>query len=118
MKTHVTIGEDIIGHHSSQLLKMARQIAVGHHEKWDGSGYPQGLKGEEISIECRIAALCDVFDALTSERPYKKAWPAEKAAELIREEAGKHFDPKLAELFLDLVPVVVSLRNQYSDDVE
>ena len=116
MKTHASIGEDIIGDHTSDLLELARQVAIGHHEKWDGSGYPGGLKGEEISVESRIAAICDVFDALTSERPYKTAWPVEKAVAMITEESGKHFDPRLAQLFIDLVPEVVALRGEFPDE--
>ena len=118
MKTHTTMGADIIGDHTSELLDLARQIAVCHHEKWDGSGYPNGLKGEDIPIEARIAAICDVFDALTSARPYKEAWPVERAVALVREESGKHFDPKLAELFLDLVPDVVAMRDEFPDDTD
>ena len=118
MKTHATIGADIVGDHASDLLEMAREIAVCHHEKWDGSGYPKGLKGEEIPIEARIAAVCDVFDALTSERPYKNEWPVERAVALIEEEAGTHFDPRLSELFLALVPDVVALRDEHPDEEE
>lgn len=84
-KLSLSIGADIIGDHTSDLLDLARQIAGDHHGKWDGSDCPRGLKGEEIPIEARIAAICDVFDALTSEHPYKKAWPVEKATGVIRE---------------------------------
>jgi len=116
MKTHTTIGADIIGDHPSEILRMARQIALYHHEKWDGSGYPEGLKGEAIPIESRITAVCDVFDALTSARPYKKAWTFEDAADYIRDNAGKHFDPELARRFLDLIPDVVALRGDFPDE--
>jgi putative two-component system response regulator len=118
MKTHTTIGTDIIGDHPSEILEMSRRVAIGHHEKWDGSGYPRGLKGDEIPIEARIAAICDVFDALTSARPYKKAWSIERAIGLVGEEAGKHFDPRLSELFLDLIPEVLALRERYPDEEE
>ena len=111
---HAAIGGNIIGEHSSELLTMARNVAQYHHEKWDGSGYPHGLKGEKIPIEARIAAICDVFDALTSARPYKQAWPLEQALSLIKEQAGHHFDPKLVKVFLGIVPDVVALRDKFA----
>jgi putative two-component system response regulator len=88
MKQHPRIGADIIGDHSSALMQMARIIALTHHEKWDGTGYPQGLKGDDIPLEGRIVAIADVFDALTSERPYKKAWTAAAAIEYMQMQAG------------------------------
>ena len=109
---HAAIGGNIIGVHSSELLSMARNVALYHHEKWDGKGYPHGLKGDEIPIEARIAAICDVFDALTSARPYKEAWPLERAINHIKEQAGNHFDPKLVDIFLGIVQNVVSLREE------
>jgi len=118
MKTHAQIGADIIGNDSSDLMKMARSIAITHHEKWDGSGYPNGLKGEETPIEGRISAICDVFDALTSVRPYKKAWPVEKALSLINSESGKHFDPDLVPLFNEIFPDIITIREEYGDDKE
>lgn len=118
MKAHTTIGIDIIGNHSSKLLELAQQIALHHHERWDGAGYPRGLKGEEIPIESRIAAICDVFDALTSKRPYKEAWSVDKATAFIKESAGTHFDPTLAGLFIELIPEVVALRVQHPDEEE
>lgn len=116
MKTHSEIGGDIIGDHDHDLMRVARIIALTHHEKWDGSGYPKGVSGEDIPIEGRIAAICDVFDALTSDRPYKKAWPVERAVDLIREESGKHFDPALVDLFNQLLPEILEIREQYADD--
>ena len=118
MKTHAQIGADIIGKNTSVLMTLARTIALTHHEKWDGSGYPNGLKGEEIPLEGRISAICDVFDALTSARPYKKAWPVEKAISLINDESGKHFDPELVFLFNKILPKVIEINKQYSDDNE
>jgi len=118
METHVEIGVDIIGDFNSDMLEMARQIAGSHHEKWDGSGYPNGLSSENIPIEGRIAAICDVFDALTSARPYKKAWPVEEAIAFLQENAGSHFDPKLIELFIEIIPDVLSLREEHPDDDE
>lgn len=115
MQTHAAIGAKIIGEDGSNLLRMARDIALCHHEKWDGSGYPQGLSGADIPLEARIVALADVFDALTSERPYKKAWPVEQATALIREQSGKHFDPQLVEVFFDSLPDILKARSQWLD---
>ncbi len=100
MKTHTRIGADILSGSSSPLLRMAEEIALTHHERWDGSGYPRGLSGEEIPLVGRISAICDVFDALTSKRPYKEAWPAAVALEEVWAQRGRHFDPRLVELFL------------------
>ena len=93
MKTHAEIGAKILEGHSSDIMELARSIALSHHEKWDGSGYPYGSKDVAIPIEGRIAAVCDVFDALTSERPYKKAWSVEDGMDFIKDNAGSHFDP-------------------------
>ncbi|MBF0270412.1 MAG: response regulator [Alphaproteobacteria bacterium] len=113
IETHAAIGAEIIGEHGSELLTMARNVALYHHEKWDGSGYPHGLKGEEIPIEARIAAICDVFDALTSPRPYKEAWPLEGVVALFKDQAGKHFDPRLVDLFLGMLPDILALRDTF-----
>ncbi len=99
MKTHAAIGAEILGGSDFPLMKMAHTIALRHHEKWDGSGYPDGLKGEDIPIEGRIVAICDVFDALLSTRPYKVPWPIEKVLDFYNEQSGKHFDPNLIEVF-------------------
>ncbi|AOY87179.1 two-component system response regulator [Marinobacter salinus] len=115
MKAHAEIGARLLEGNDSDLLVMAREIALNHHEKWDGSGYPKGLKGTTIPISGRIAALADVFDALTSARPYKKAWPLADAIQLIRENRGIHFDPELVELFLDDVDSFVAIKNAYLD---
>lgn len=117
MKTHVQIGADIIGDHPSELLRMARAVALTHHEKWDGTGYPNGLSGESIPLEGRIVAIADVFDALTSERPYKSAWSTSDALHWMREQSGKSFDPRLLSLFLDLVPEAERIRLAYADVV-
>ncbi|MEA2447853.1 MAG: cyclic di-GMP phosphodiesterase [Actinomycetota bacterium] len=100
MRSHTLVGAEILSGGTSKLLEVAREIALAHHEKWDGSGYPNGISKETIPIFARIAALADVFDALTSVRPYKEAWTNEKAFALIEENAGSHFDPHLAKLFL------------------
>jgi cyclic di-GMP phosphodiesterase len=99
MKTHSVIGAKILSHSNSKLLKLAEIISLTHHERWDGTGYPRGFKGEEIPLIGRIACICDVFDAIISERPYKKAWPIDKSVEHIRSCSGTFFDPALAGLF-------------------
>ncbi len=116
MKSHVEIGAEILSNHPAEIIQVARKIALTHHEKWDGSGYPKGLVGEEIPIEGRIAAICDVFDALTSERPYKEAWPVDRAVDLIRSESGKHFEPKIAGEFIDILPAILQIREDHADD--
>ncbi|MBU1332254.1 MAG: response regulator [Gammaproteobacteria bacterium] len=99
MSRHARIGHDILRDEQySPLLELAAEIALNHHEKWDGSGYPQGLRGEEIPLSARIVALCDVYDALRSSRPYKPAWTAENAQAYILEQAGQHFDPQLVAI--------------------
>ncbi len=115
MKLHVTIGSDIVGDHPSELIQMAKVIAETHHEKWDGSGYPNGLSGEDIPLESRIVMICDVFDALTSKRPYKEPWPTERAIDLINSEAGKHFDPDLVEFFRGIVDEFLVIKDEYPD---
>lgn len=102
MQTHTEIGAKILSGSKSKLLKVAETICLTHHEKWDGSGYPRGLKGAEIPLSGRIACICDVFDALISERPYKAAWPLEKAMDEIELRSGSHFDPKLVGLFMQM----------------
>jgi len=115
MRSHVDIGARIIGEHSGGLLAMAAIIARTHHEKWDGSGYPQGLAGEAIPIEGRIVAIADVFDALTSVRPYKPAWPVEDACALLRDQCGRHFDPELVERFLGCLPEVLEVKARWAE---
>lgn len=115
MRQHVSIGANIIGEHPSGLLRMAHRIALTHHEKWDGSGYPNGLAGEGIPIEGRIVAIADVFDALTSERPYKQAWPVEEAVAFLREQSGQHFDPDLVELFIQQLPAVLEVKARWAE---
>ena len=113
MQQHAVIGAEIIGEHDDPLLKMARRIALTHHEKWDGSGYPYSLAGEDIPLEGRIGAIADVFDALTSQRPYKPAWTIEATMELLESEAGKHFDPKLVAEFKQILLQVVEIRDTH-----
>ena len=116
MHTHSQIGADIIGDTAgSDLFEMAANIALYHHEKWDGSGYPTGISGEDIPLEARIASLADVFDALVSSRPYKKPWTVEDALAHIAAESGRSFDPTLAALFLNLAPQFEAVRREYTD---
>lgn len=115
IETHADLGYRILRDHDAPLLRMAAEIALTHHEKWDGSGYPRGLAGMDIPIEARIAAICDVFDALTSPRPYKKAWPIDEVVSFFNEQSGKHFDPELARLFLGLLDRVIALRGDFPD---
>lgn len=118
MQKHVEYGGDILGNHDSELLSLAREVALGHHEKWNGKGYPKGLKGDEIPLSARIVAIADVFDALTSERPYKAAWPIDKVINLLEEESGEHFDPALVPEFLKCLPKVKDIMEEYGDDKE
>lgn len=120
MKQHPEIGARIIGRvaQESALLALACTIALTHHEKWDGSGYPSGLKGEEIPIEGRIVALADVFDALTSVRPYKRAWSVEDALALIREQSGRHFDPDLVAAIDDVLPEFLEVQRRFAEAPE
>lgn len=115
MKTHVTIGADLLDGSDVPLLRMAKNIALTHHEKWDGSGYPAGLSGDTIPLEGRICAICDVFDALTSERPYKKAWPVKDAMQFIQQQSGMHFDPALVSLFDTVLDEVLAYREAHMD---
>ena len=115
MQKHPEIGAQIIGEHNASMLQMARRIALGHHEKWDGSGYPAGLAGDDIPIEARIVAIADVFDALTSVRPYKKAWTVEDAVALIREQSGRHFDPQLVECFIRRLDEINQIRERWAE---
>ncbi len=115
IKTHPKIGFDILSNSDSELLEAAAEIAYSHHEKYDGSGYPRGLSGAEIPIFGRICAVADVFDALTSARPYKPAWSLEDTIALIREETGSHFDPECVDAFLQDIDQIKIIRKVYSD---
>jgi putative two-component system response regulator len=114
MKTHCEIGARILEGAGSGLLEMGRQVSLTHHEKWDGSGYPRALAGEDIPLVGRICALADVFDALTSDRPYKRAWTVDAALEFIRAESGRHFDPQLVTTFFEKLPAVLSIRERFA----
>ncbi|KZN13455.1 HD-GYP domain-containing protein [Marinomonas sp. TW1] len=115
MKTHALIGGEILSNPNSYLIELAQKVAMTHHEKWDGSGYPNQLKGDDIPIEGRIVAIADVFDALTSERPYKKAWSIEEAMDFIHQQSGKHFDPALPPLLEQELPSILTIKDKYMD---
>jgi putative two-component system response regulator len=115
MKSHTLIGADLLGGADSSLLELAMSIAEHHHERWDGSGYPHGLAGTTIPLEARITAVCDVYDALTSARPYKGPWSEEQAIAYMQEQRGRHFDPTVVDAFLELLPQVRALRARYGD---
>lgn len=118
MKTHAAIGYELLRGTTSEVLNTAALIAGAHHEKWDGSGYPKGLSGDSIPLFGRIVAVADVFDALTSERVYKPAWPLEKAKQLLIDGRGVHFDPKCVDAFLAAWDDAMLIRNKFKDSVE
>jgi len=115
MQSHATIGAEIIGEHGDGMLQLAHQIALTHHEKYDGSGYPNGLAGEAIPLTGRIVAIADVFDALTSVRPYKRAWTEEEAVAHMVQQKGKHFDPALIDLFVAQLPAIRTVRERWAE---
>jgi putative two-component system response regulator len=116
MQQHTIIGAEIIGRHDSELLRMARNIAFTHHEKWNGNGYPAGLLGDTIPLEGRIVAITDVFDALTTRRPYKEAWMMEDAIKLIEQESGEYFDPALVLAFMRSLPEIEAIMHEYAEN--
>ncbi len=116
MYQHPVMGAEIIGKHDNELLETARIIALTHHEKWNGSGYPQGLKGEDIPLEGRIVAIADVFDALVSVRPYKKAVPLDEALQYFDNQSGQHFDPALVSAFHQALPEILKIKEIYADE--
>lgn len=116
MQTHTEIGAEILGGDESDLLNLARIIALTHHEKWDGTGYPKGLVGAAIPMAGRIVAAADVYDALTSVRPYKDAWPTEKAVSYMQQSAGTHFDPEVIHHFLKRLPDINKIMQEHADE--
>ena len=118
MQTHTQIGADILSGDDSDLMLMAHDIALTHHEKWNGKGYPNALTAEAIPLTGRVTALADVFDALTSVRPYKEAWPIQKAVDYIRNESGQHFDPVLVSHFLDRISAIIDIKEKYAEPSE
>lgn len=117
MQGHAQAGHDMLAGAESPMLKMGAIIALMHHEKWDGSGYPNKLKGKDIPVEGRIVALVDVFDALSCKRCYKEAWPIEKVFEVLEQDAGKHFDPELVELFKECQPEFDEVRRRHPPNI-
>ena len=117
MRRHPLIGYEIIKDSPSSYLRMGALIALGHHEKFDGSGYPHGLVGDHIPLVARIVAIADVFDALTSVRPYKEAWPVEDAYAYIQEQRGQHFDPRLVSAFLEVRKETLAIYHEYADSM-
>jgi len=115
IRTHADLGFEILRHSDRRILKAAAIIASQHHEKWDGTGYPKRLAGEQIHLYGRIVAVADVFDALGSDRCYKKAWPHEKILDYLREQSGKHFDPALVKIFLDNLDLFLAVRDRHRD---
>lgn len=118
MKQHALIGYDILKDSKSKFLQAGAAIALSHHERFDGSGYPYNIKGEEIHIFGRIVSIADVFDALTSTRPYKKAWSFEDALQFLKEESGKHFDPKIVDLFLENIDEIKQIYTRFSEETK
>ena len=116
MKQHAEIGWVILKDGASPILRLAAEIARSHHEKFDGSGYPQGLRGEAIPLSGRIVAVADVFDALTSERPYKAAWEIPRAVEFMRQNRGNHFDPACVDAFFSRWEEALEIREQFKDE--
>jgi len=115
MRKHPEFGAEIIGRNDSEILMTAKEIALTHHERWDGTGYPNQLKGEEIPISGRIIMIADVFDALTTRRPYKEAWSVEDAVKQINDSAGSHFDPNLVSIFNEVLPSILTIKENYDE---
>jgi two-component system response regulator RpfG len=115
MRRHAEIGYQILADSPSRYLQMGAVIALGHHEKFNGSGYPNGLSGEAIPLPARIVAVGDVFDALTTVRPYKQAWPMQKALDYLKTEMGGHFDPECVRAFLVRLDEVAQIMKEYGD---
>lgn len=115
MKQHTVIGGRILANSKTDFIRLAEIIALTHHEKWDGSGYPKGLKGDAIPMAGRIVAVADVFDALISKRPYKTAFPIAKSLEIIKENRGRHFDPVVTDAFLAIEDSILSIMTEYQD---
>ena len=116
MRRHTVFGAQILSTERDEFLDVAQGIALSHHEKWDGSGYPNGVKGEAIPISARITAVADVFDALSSARPYKVALSVEKSAEIVAEGRGTHFDPGVVDAFISAKEAIFTIRNNRKDE--
>jgi len=118
MKTHSSKGASILGGSGTEILQLSEKIAMHHHEKWDGNGYPDGLKEDQIPLSARIVAVADVFDALVQERPYKKAWPLQDALNLIKNERGKHFDPRVVDAFFACRDEIVNIQKKHGEIID
>lgn len=115
MRTHSRIGYNILSNSDAPLFQMAAEIALYHHERWDGSGYPEGLSGTDIPVSARVVALADVFDALTMKRPYKEPWPIDRVLATIRESAGSHFEPAMLEAFESVLPQILKTMTTWGE---
>jgi len=115
MKTHTQIGHDILDKSDASLFRLAAEIALSHHERWDGSGYPAGAAGEAIPESARIVAIADVFDALSMRRPYKEAWPVDRVVAEIKSGASNHFDPNLVRIFIDILPRILDIKTIWDE---
>ena len=113
IKMHSNIGNQILARSDAPVFKMAGEIALHHHERWDGSGYPSGLKGEAIPESARIAAIADVFDALSMKRPYKEPWPLDRIMETLHQDKGSHFDPRLIDIFDSILPQILEIKAKW-----
>lgn len=118
MKTHTRIGYDILSRSHAPVFQLAAEIALRHHEKWDGSGYPDGLAGEAIPESARIVAVADVFDALTMKRPYKDAWPVDRALQTLHDGSGQHFDPRILSVFESILPRILQIKQEWDARAE
>ena len=118
IKTHTALGARILADSKSGILQIGERIASTHHEKWNGKGYPDGLSGKDIPVAGRVVGLADVFDALTSKRPYKDPYPIEVAVDMIKSERGEHFDPDLVDVFLSNVDKIVAIRDEVGSTYE
>jgi len=114
MKTHARIGHGVLARSDAPVFRMAAEVALRHHEKWDGSGYPDGLSGTAIPESARIVAVADVFDALSTRRPYKQPWPLEQVLDYMKQSSGQHFEPRLVEIFLGILPQILDLQRRWS----
>ena len=117
MKQHTVIGSQILAGSSSELIQAGESIALSHHEKWDGSGYPRGLKEDEIPTFGRICAVADVFDALSSKRPYKQAFSADETLDIMKKDRGTHFDPQIFDVFLKNLDAVFEIQEKYKENI-
>ena len=116
IKTHTTIGVKILSNSNAKIIKLAEQIALSHHERWNGRGYPNGLSGKDIPLAARIVAIANVFDALTSKRPYKEIFHVEVALDIMKKDRGQHFDPDVLDIFLTNMDEVLKIRANIKKD--